>query len=110
MVGVPSADEPTCCGYLMAVDASPSEMPESSTGSGKRPFLDVLIGECRALSERFSLTSEQSEVFREFVTTTAMRSWRNGRAVGWNRTREGMEENRNRTHPSQEEDNQRISI
>jgi len=46
-------------------------------------YLDILSGECRALSERFRLSGEQSDLLREFVTDTAMRSWRNGRAVGW---------------------------
>ena len=46
-------------------------------------YLDILSGECRALSERFRLSGEQSDLLREFVTDTAMKSWRNGRAVGW---------------------------
>ena len=46
-------------------------------------YLDILSGECRALSERFRLSGEQSDLLREFVTDTAMRSWRNGRACGW---------------------------
>jgi hypothetical protein len=46
-------------------------------------YLDLLSGECRALSERFRLSGEQSDMLREFVTDTAMKSWRNGRAVGW---------------------------
>ena len=46
-------------------------------------YLDILSGECRALSERFRLSGEQSDLLREFITDTAMRSWRNGRAVGW---------------------------
>jgi hypothetical protein len=58
----------------------------------RKPFLDVLSGECRALSERFRLSGEQSDALREFVTNTAMRSWRNGRNVGWLRAREGKPE------------------
>jgi hypothetical protein len=46
-------------------------------------YLDLLSGECRALAERFRLSGEQSETLRHFVTDTAMKSWRNGRAVGW---------------------------
>ncbi len=51
--------------------------------SKPKNYLDILSGECRALSERFRLSGEQSDMLREFVTDTAMRSWRNGRAVGW---------------------------
>lgn len=48
-----------------------------------KTYLDILSGECRALSERFRLSGEQSDMLREFVTDSAMRSWRNGRACGW---------------------------
>ncbi len=51
-------------------------------------FLDVLSGECRCLAERFRLSGEQSDALRQFVTDTAMKSWRNGRAVGWLRGKE----------------------
>ncbi len=51
-------------------------------------YLDLLSGECRALAERFRLSGEQSETLRRFVTDTAMKSWRNGRAVGWMRAEE----------------------
>lgn len=51
-------------------------------------YLDLLSGECRALAERFRLSGEQSETLRQFVTETAMKSWRNGRAVGWMRAEE----------------------
>lgn len=33
--------------------------------------------------EMFRLSSENSDLFRQFVTDTAMKSWRNGRATGW---------------------------
>ncbi len=55
-------------------------------------YLDVLSGECRELAERFRLSGEQSDALRQFVTDTAMKSWRNGRAVGWLR---GKEESKN---------------
>ncbi len=51
-------------------------------------YLDVLSGQCRALAERFRLSGEQSDALRQFVTDTAMKSWRNGRAVGWMRAEE----------------------
>ena len=56
----------------------------------KKPknYLDILSGECRALAERFRLSGEQSDTLRHFVTDTAMRSWRNGRAtdpIRWSR-------------------------
>jgi len=57
-----------------------------------KTFLDILSGECRALAERFHLSGEQSNVLKEFVTSTAMRSWRNGRAVGFLRAKEGRPE------------------
>lgn len=56
-----------------------------------KTFIEILSGECRALSERFHLSGEQSDALREFVTSTAMRSWRNGRAVGFLRAREGKD-------------------
>jgi hypothetical protein len=46
-------------------------------------YLDILSGECRVLAERFRLSGEQSDMLRDFVADTAMRSWRNGRACGW---------------------------
>jgi hypothetical protein len=52
-----------------------------------KTYIDLLSGECRALSERFCLSGEQSDILREFVTDMAMRSWRNGRACGWIRGR-----------------------
>ena len=55
----------------------------------RKPFLDVLAGECRTLAERFRLSGEQSDMLREFVTKTALRSWRNGQNVGWLRAKEG---------------------
>jgi hypothetical protein len=51
-------------------------------------YLDILSGECRCLAERFRLSGEQSEALRQFVTDTAMKSWRNGRAMGWLRSKE----------------------
>lgn len=56
----------------------------------ERPFLDVIAGEVRAVAERFKLTPEQSDALREFVATTAMRAWRNGRNIGWLRAKEGQ--------------------
>jgi hypothetical protein len=54
-------------------------------------YLDILSGECQALAERFRLNGDERETLRQFVTDTAMKSWRNGRAVGWLR---GVEEHR----------------
>jgi hypothetical protein len=54
-------------------------------------YLDILSGECRELAERFRLSGEQSDALRRFVTDTAMKSWRNGRAVGWRRREEAGE-------------------
>jgi len=51
-------------------------------------YLDVLSGECRCLAERFRLSGEQSDALRQFVTDTAMKSWRNGRAVGFIRAKD----------------------
>jgi hypothetical protein len=51
-------------------------------------YLDILSGECRALAERFRLSGEQSDALRQFVTDTAMKSWRNGRAVGFIRAKD----------------------
>ncbi len=51
-------------------------------------YLDILSGECRALAERFRLSGEQSDALRQFVTDTAMKSWRNGRATGWRHAKE----------------------
>jgi hypothetical protein len=56
-------------------------------------YLDILSSECRALAERFRLSGEQADALRRFVTDTAMKSWRNGRAVGWLR---GQEEAKNK--------------
>lgn len=54
----------------------------------KESFLEAITSDCRALAERFHLNGEQTDVLREYVTTTAMHSWRNGRAIGWERARE----------------------
>lgn len=54
----------------------------------EQPFMDVLSGECRALAERYKLTKDQYDILLDFVTTVAMRSWRNGRTVGWTYARE----------------------
>jgi len=64
-------------------------MPE--TGKPKN-YLDVLSGECRALAERFRLSGEQSDALRQFVTDTAMKSWRNGRAVGFIRAKDEVKQ------------------
>lgn len=56
--------------------------------SKPKNYLDVLSGECRALAERFRLSGEQSDALRQFVTDTAMKSWRNGRAVGFLRAKD----------------------
>jgi hypothetical protein len=48
-----------------------------------KTYVEILSGECRALAERFRLSGEQSDILRQFVTDTAMRSWRNGRATGY---------------------------
>ena len=51
--------------------------------SKSKNYLDILKGECHALAERFRLSGEQSDILCEFVTDTAMKSWRDGRTVGW---------------------------
>lgn len=51
--------------------------------SRPKNYLDILSGECRDLAERFKLSGDQADQLRQFVTDTAMKSWRNGRAVGW---------------------------
>lgn len=56
-----------------------------------KTYLDILSGECRALAERFRLSGEQSDALRQFVTDTAMKSWRNGRATGWDRAKADTE-------------------
>ncbi len=63
-------------------------MPSMNENSRPKNYLDVLSGECRCLAERFRLSGEQSDALRQFVTDTAMKSGRNGRAVGFLRAQE----------------------
>ncbi len=54
----------------------------------KKPFLDILAGECRTLAERFNLKPDDREMLCKFVTKIAVRSWNNGRGIGWTRAKE----------------------
>ena len=65
-------------------------MPMNDNSKPKN-YLDILSGECRALAERFRLSGEQSDTLRHFVTDTAMRSWRNGRATGYVHAKKELE-------------------
>jgi len=69
----------------MTTEKKTEEKTEEKTDERVAPknYLDILNGECKALAERFGLKGEQEDMLREFVCDTAMRSWRNGRAVGW---------------------------
>ena len=63
-------------------------------------YLDILSGECRALSERFRLSGEQSDMLREFVTDTAMKSWRRLLLHDASRARSRAAESAGRSSPA----------
>ena len=46
-------------------------------------YLGLLNEECATMAKKFKLNSENTEILRNFITDTAMKAWRNGRAVGW---------------------------
>lgn len=46
-------------------------------------YIDILSNDCAALSLKFRLNEEDTDALREFVVDYCMKSWRNGRAVGW---------------------------
>jgi len=57
--------------------------PKKEEPPHPKNYIDILSEECRALAEclttRLGLNQEQSDALRQFVTDTAIKSWRNGR-------------------------------